>query len=324
MKGLKPLKTIPLNFTDLEVSAICLGAGPFGTSVPKEQAFTLMDAFYTHGGNFIDTAHVYGDWEPGEKAISEKVIGEWMESRGTRNDIVISTKGGHPLLETMDISRVKIEELEIDIQGSLEALRTDTIDIYFLHRDNPQIPAAEVIEWLEAQKVKGKIRYYGCSNWMLERIAEAQRYASSKGFAGFICNQIQDSLADSNLERMAKLQMVVADKAFDAFHRQSGMNLMAYTALAHGYFSKKERDLPLFGMTKELFDLPQNIKILEVMKSLKPNTVNDFNYQYILKRPYPSIPITAFTKVEQMIEAIGCCSKDMPAALLEKVAIHKR
>ena len=313
-----------LNQTDLEVSVICLGTVAFGTSVSKPQAFSQLDEFVAQGGNFIDTAHVYGDWGPGEKALSEKVVGEWMESRGYREKVVVSTKGGHPLLATMEVSRVNVEELETDLRGSLESLRSDTIDLYFLHRDNPQLPVAELIDWLECQKANGKVRYYGCSNWSLPRIMEAQRYAQSKGYGGFVCDQIQDSLADSNLAWMAKRQMVVADNSFDRYHRQSGMNFMAYMAVAGGYFSKKEAHIPLPDQTRELYDLPQNEKMLEVMSTLKPYSVNDFCYQYILQRPYPSIPVTAFTTLEQMRDTIQCCTKDMPSELITRVSAYKR
>jgi aryl-alcohol dehydrogenase-like predicted oxidoreductase len=317
------MKYARLNYTDLEVSTLCLGTGPFGTSVSKEQAFQQMDEFVALGGNFIDTAHVYGDWGPGEKALSEKIIGEWMDIRGCRKNVVISTKGGHPLLETMDISRVNVKELEIDLCASLDALRTDAIDIYFLHRDNPEVPVADLIEWLEMQKHKGKIRHYGCSNWSLQRMAEAQQYARSKGHDGLICNQIQDSLADSNHELMARTQMVVADKSFDLYHRQSGMNFMAYMAVAHGYFSKMEANVPLSATVKKAYDLAQNVKMLELMKTMKPYSVNDFSYQYILQRPYPSIPISSFSKLEQMRESIESCCKDMPRELIDKVSALK-
>jgi aryl-alcohol dehydrogenase-like predicted oxidoreductase len=317
------MRYLKLNRTDLEVSALCLGAGPFGTSVPKDQAFSQLDAFVTLGGNFLDTAHIYGDWGPGEKALSEKIIGQWMESRRCRKDVVISTKGGHPLLSTMEVSRVLLPELEIDLQGSLEALRTNSIDIYFLHRDNPQVPVAEIVDWLEEQKTGGRIRYYGCSNWSLQRIVEAQQYAGSKGYTGLICNQILDSLADINRESTTRMQMVVADQAFDAYHRQSGMNLMAYMAVAHGYFAKKEANIALSDSARALFEFPQNQKMLEVMLTHKPYSVNDFVYQYILQRPYPSIPITAFRNLDQMKQSIASCEVEMPKELVEQVSSYK-
>jgi aryl-alcohol dehydrogenase-like predicted oxidoreductase len=283
-----------------------------------------MDEFVARGGSFIDTAHVYGDWGPGEKAKSEKVIGAWMTSRGCRRAVRISTKGGHPRLDTMDVPRLSAKELEVDLGESLDALRTDTIDLYFLHRDDPHVPVAELIEWLESQKARGSIRHYGCSNWSLQRIVEAQQYARSKGYAGFICNQIQDSLADVNRALLDSMQMVVADEFFDAYHRQSGMNLMAYMALAHGYFAKREANVPLSERQKELYDLPQNVKMLEVMKGMQPYSVNDFSYQYILQRPYPAIPITSFSTIEQMREAIASCSTAMPVEMIEKVSAYKR
>lgn len=318
------MKYLRFNHTDLDVAALCLGTSPFGTSLTRNQAVEQMEMYVSSGGNFFDTAHVYGDWEPGERARSERIIGEWIKKWNSRSKVVLSTKGGHPLLETMDISRVSLPDLEMDLQGSLEALQTEFIDLYFLHRDNPQLPVAEIMDWLEEQKAKGRIRYYGCSNWSLPRIIDAQRYALAKGYTGFVCNQIQDSLADSSLAVTTQLQMVVADKSFETYHQRTGMNRMAYMALAHGYFSKMQLKIPLPDDEKELYDLPQNATMFEVMKSLPSYTVNDFSYQYILQRPYPSIPITSFETIGQMKEAIASCSKDIPIEIINKISAFKR
>jgi aryl-alcohol dehydrogenase-like predicted oxidoreductase len=311
------------NRTKLDISVLCLGTSPFGTTVSKDQAFAQLDAFASLGGNFIDTAHVYGDWEPGERSISEKVIGEWMELRGCRADMVISTKGGHPLLESMDIPRVNVVDLEVDLQGSLDALRTDWIDIYFLHRDNPRLSVDEIIEWLETQKANGKIRYYGCSNWSLPRIQEAQNYALPRRYDGFVCNQIQDSLADINRSELDRLQMVVVDKSFSDYHCQTGLNLMAYMAAAHGYFAKKSANLPLDDDDTHLFDLPQNRKMLEAMKKFGLYSVNDLSFQYILQKPYPSIPIASFENTDQIAEIVESCCKDVPFELVKKISGYK-
>jgi aryl-alcohol dehydrogenase-like predicted oxidoreductase len=317
------MKYLRFNQTELEASVLCLGTVSFGTDLPKEQAFAQLDTFAGLGGNIIDTAHVYGDWEPGERARSEKVIGEWMEQRGCRAEMVISTKGGHPLLETMDVSRLSLADLEVDLQGSLDALRTGSIDLYFLHRDDPDLPVEEVIEWLEAQKSVGRIRYYGCSNWSLPRIQEAQKYAHSRGYSGFVCNQIQDSLADINRADLEKSQMVAADPSFIEYHVRTGMNLMAYMAAAHGYFPKKSANLPMDDDDISRFDLPQNRKMLEGMKNIQPYSVNDLAFQYVIQKPYPSIPIASFENTVQMVEIADSCCKDVPFELVERIAAFK-
>lgn len=84
-----------LTGTDLLVSGLCLGTVQFGASVGEKECFEQLDEFTDLGGNFLDTAHVYGDWLPGERARSERMIGKWMKQSGRRNHFVISTKGAH-------------------------------------------------------------------------------------------------------------------------------------------------------------------------------------------------------------------------------------
>ena len=101
--------------TDLNVSSICLGTASIGSTIDREKSFTLLDKFFEMGGNFLDTAHVYADWIPGEKSSSEKTIGKWMRERGIRDKIIIGTKGGHPLLSGEMIMRLSREELTSDL-----------------------------------------------------------------------------------------------------------------------------------------------------------------------------------------------------------------
>ena len=116
-----------LQSTDLKVSGICLGTVKYGTDMAERDAWEQMDSFLDLGGNFLDTAHVYGDWTPGERAKSEHVIGRFLKNRGNRSRVIISTKGAHPYMETMGESRVKPECIRRDLEESLQALGTDEI-----------------------------------------------------------------------------------------------------------------------------------------------------------------------------------------------------
>ena len=118
---------------DIRVSPIGLGTVNFGTGISEQDCFEQLDR-YADVGNLIDTAHVYGDWVPGERGQSERVIGKWMASRQCRELVVISTKGAHPRLSSMDSSRVKPEDIRLDLEESLRCLQTDVIDLYFLHQ----------------------------------------------------------------------------------------------------------------------------------------------------------------------------------------------
>ena len=231
--------TLPPN--NLTVSVLCLGTDRFGTVIDEAQAFRLLDGFVAAGGNFVDTAHVYADWVPGApKSASEKTIGRWLKARNNRQEIVIATKGGHPDPANLDLPRLSSAELLRDLQESLACLQTDYVDLYWLHRDDPSIPAGELIEFLHEQVAAGKIRCFGCSNWRAGRIREAIDYAAAHGLQGFVANQPEWSLAVPNPSARTDPLLVQFDEAGFDLHRQTGLAVIPYSAQAKGFFSKLE------------------------------------------------------------------------------------
>ncbi len=302
---------ITMNQTDLNVSKFALGTGNYGTSIPEATAIRQMDQFFGSGANFIDTAHVYGDWEPGELAKSEKIIGRYLKKTGKRHDAVISTKGAHPKLETMHISRVTPNDIRIDLEESLQALQTDYIDLYFLHRDNTAIPAAELIGTLEEARQQGKIRWYGCSNWSLERIREADETAKTDGLSGFICNQLMWSLADINASAIWDKTLNFMDIPTWQYHLQTGKSAMCYTSMANGYLSKKLSQTPLHPAHSAKYTNPQNDQILSIIKKsgLPAGAVS---LAYLMAQPFSTVPIAAFRTDAQLAEAIKSCDFVLP------------
>jgi aryl-alcohol dehydrogenase-like predicted oxidoreductase len=144
----------------IKVSSIVLGSDSFGTIIDEQTAFSLMDKFCSFGGNTIDTARIYGAHFGGDAGDSEAVIGKWLSKRGKREDVVISTKCAHPNLATMDISRLSKKEIEDDVDKSLVTLKTDYIDILWLHRDDINVSVDEIIDTLDGLVKKGKIRRF--------------------------------------------------------------------------------------------------------------------------------------------------------------------
>lgn len=230
---------ILLSNTDMYVSSLCIGIVNYGTSTDSKGAKIQLNRFVELGENFIDTAHVYGDWVPGPKGRSERVIDQWLNETGLRQDIIISTKSAHPDITDMSISRLTPEDIEKDLNESLEFLNTDYIYIYSLHLDTPDVPEEEILDVLEKTRTAGKIRYYGCSNWTLPRIIEASDYASKQNITVFDCNQLMWSLADINYGGIDDKTFVVLDKDTYEYHKKADLNAMAYTAMAKGYFSNK-------------------------------------------------------------------------------------
>ena len=123
MKYSKIFKNLP------RLSCVALGTDYYGKTIPESDARGLMDRYFELGGNVIDTAHVYSDYLPGEKHMSEKVIGRWMRDNDMRSRTILSTKGGFPVVGDMHASRIDRGNIFSDIAGSLECLRTDHIDI---------------------------------------------------------------------------------------------------------------------------------------------------------------------------------------------------
>lgn len=306
--------------TDLSVSKLCLGTTGFGTNITEKDAFEQMDTFIENGGNFIDTALIYGNFGNGGTGLSERITGKFLETNNMRDKVVLCTKGGHPDFDNFSKSRVTIPDLTADLAQSLENLRTDAVDIYFLHRDNPEIPASELIEWLEEQKRSGKFKYYGCSNWTFDRIYEAQSYAYSKGFEGFICNQTLATLADVNKAPLKPRDMTVLDANTLHFQEDTQINGMAYMSLANGYFIKRLAGQPLSDMYKEYYENPVNEKIAGWLKSYEETdgkySVEDLCFGYFDIFPFPMSAIASFSTKEQLLSAMHSCDITLPENLL--------
>ncbi len=232
------MQSVRIPTTNLDVSSLCLGTGEFGSKVDRQASFQLLDAFVEAGGNFIDTANVYGDWVAGTKSNSEKTIGAWLTARGNRSQMVVATKGAHPLLSSMQVPRCSPEEISHDIEQSLGHLQTDVIDLYWLHRDDPTRPTGEIIETLAAQVKAGKIRYFGCSNWRVERIEAANAYAAAHQLPGFVGDQMLWNAAKLDVSALPDKTMVAMEPALYHYHEESGLAAIPYSSQAHGLLHK--------------------------------------------------------------------------------------
>lgn len=150
-------------------SVICLGVAEFGLGITDDESFAMLDAFATAGGNMADTAHVYAAWLPDGQGESERALGRWLRSRQPR-DFFVATKGGHPNLADMSIARLAPECIAQDLNESLERLRQDSVDLYWLHRDAPQVAVGEIMDALNEHLRQGCVRALGASNWSVARI----------------------------------------------------------------------------------------------------------------------------------------------------------
>ena len=168
--------------------AVVLGSVFFGTQIARDASYAVMDTYLEGGGNFIDTANGYALWLPEGVGASERTIGEWMRARGLRDQIVLATKGAHfrPDGAPGHCSR---EQIEDHLTQSLERLAVETVDLYWLHRDEPARPVGEIIETLADIRRSGRIRAYGASNWEPDRIEAANQYAEAHHLPRFVASQ---------------------------------------------------------------------------------------------------------------------------------------
>ena len=230
------------------VSRIVFGCA-IGAMWEGKDVSHLLDKARDVGINTFDTARVYGR--------SEESLGRWLNTQN-REELVVISKCCHPSPEGEKcVGEAFILE---DLETSLNALRTDYIDIYLLHRDNEAVPASEIVETLNACRAAGKIRAFGVSNWRIERIIEANAYAKSHGLTPLSCSSPHFSLAEQIPGKWNGGCLTLTGKSNAAsrtWYRENAFSILAFSSLANGFFSGKMRsDQP---ETRELFPAPLRV-----------------------------------------------------------------
>lgn len=179
--------------TNLDVFPLCLGGNVFGWTADAAESSYLLDGFVAGGGNFIDTADVYSAWVPSnEGGESETIIGDWMERRGNRADVVIATKVAK-WGPRAGLSRANILAAADD---SLRRLKTDYIDVYYAHEDDQTVELEESLGAFDELVRSGKVRFIAASNYSGARLKQAVSVSQANGFNEYIAIQNQYNLAD--------------------------------------------------------------------------------------------------------------------------------
>lgn len=243
-----------------KASKIFLGTAYFGDGISREEAFTIMDTFRENGGTHIDTARLYA------KGMSEEIVGEWLNDRKA-SEMHIFTKGGYYEPDAGEVSRVTPKEIISDLDKSLKALNTDSVEFYWLHRDDRVIEPGEVAELMNSLVKAGKIRKFGASNWQSDRIKAVNEYAQKHSLMGFSASQIRFNPAYCLGERGGLVGM---DKDEFEFYKEADMPVVAYSSQAKGFFSKvAEQGIDaLSEKAKKRYLCEENLEKAEFMKSL--------------------------------------------------------
>ncbi|MDF2798288.1 MAG: oxidoreductase [Devosia sp.] len=261
------------------LSAVALGFEDFRTFASGS---VLMDAYWEKGGNLFDTAFVYG------AGYTETLFGQWHTSRGTREQAVLIGKGAHsPLCYPDQIGK--------QLTQSLDRLQTDYVDIYFMHRDNTDVPVGEFVDAMDREVQAGRIRgIFGGSNWTRERMDEAIAYAEKTGK--------QKPGALSNNFALAEMQDVIwpgcvssSDDQWKAWFRDRQIPNFAWSSQGRGFFTDRAGRDKLDN--EELVRVWYNEKnfgrrdrAVELARELGKSPIH-VALAYVLHQPFPVVPL---------------------------------
>jgi len=294
--------------TDLRVSEICLGTMTFGTPVAESEAVILTQQAIDRGINFIDTANMYEGYarhSGSAGGVAETILGKALEGR--RESIVLATKVGMKVGEDAADEGTGPEAIRRQLDLSLSRLATDYVDIYYLHRPDTAVPLVDILGEIQIQINKGKIRYYGISNYSAEQTAELLKIADRNNLPRPVIHQPPYSLLKRDVEEdllplcekegiaVAPYQVLQGGLLTGKYHRGE--------AVPEGSRKAEKADwLP--GLDDELFDRLQQI---EAQAGRKGRTMMQHALLEVLKIP-PVVSIVSGVKridqVESLIAAI--------------------
>ncbi len=292
--------------TDITSSQIALGTDRMGTHLSADDSFAVLDEFYHLGGNLIDTAAVYGNWDGGESSLSEKTIGKWIKDKNIRSKLFISTKGGHHDLNTLK-SRLSRDEILSDINSSLKNLGTDYVDFYFLHRDDKSIPIPEIMDTMLLILKEGKSRTIGLSNWSTERFEEADEYCRKHG-AAVVSSQIQFGLACPNIDVIEPGLEIMKNSEFE-YYSKKDISLFAFSAQSKGYFSKIFSGRELSDKARVRYKNEKSENVYNMLADICRKTgcdISSLTVSLLLNNPsFCTVPIVGCKNPEQIRTSLG-------------------
>jgi aryl-alcohol dehydrogenase-like predicted oxidoreductase len=285
----------------------------FGWTIDEQRSFEVLDAYAQGGGNFIDTADVYGRRGPQGAGSSERIIGRWIAARGNREQLVIATKvGSFP-----DLRGLSESTIERAVEGSLERLGIDQIDLYYAHEDDPDTPLEETLGAFQRLIDAGRIRYAAASNYGAARLREALALGEREGTASYVALQPHYNLLERGYER--ELREVC---------ETHGLACVPYFGLARGFLTGKYRpggeqvSSPRAAGVRESYFNERGFAVLAALDELAAGhgtTVAAVALAWLLAQPTVIAPIASATSPEQMAELLPATGLELSAAEIERL-----
>ena len=294
------MKNVQLGNTDLEIKPIFFGGNVFGWTLNEEESFRILDGFLDRGFNAIDTANNYSYWVDGNVGTeSERIIGNWIKSRGVRDQIVLATKvGGRNMIQ--DKPNTTKAHILKEVEESLIRLQTDYIDLYQTHYDDINTPVEETLSAYNQLIKEGKVRYIGASNFSSERLIESLDKSELYNLPQYKTLQPEYNLYER--QHFEEFLQPVAEKY--------NLAVIPYYSLASGFLSgkyKTEEDLQqsLRGEGIKKYLNERGFKILDALQTI--STRYNISYSavalaWLMDQKTVAAPIASATK-EQHLDA---------------------
>jgi len=294
------MNLVSLGNTGLKVSKICLGTMTFGREADEAMSFRIMDRFYELGGAFLDTADQYST------GLSEEIVGRWIKERALRGRVIVATKVYHQMTPNPNDGYLSRYHIIKACEDSLRRLQTDVIDLYQIHRWDPETPPAETLEALNDLVRQGKVRYIGCSNLKAWHLTEFLRLADRRNWSRFVCMQP----IYSALNRSAELEILPLCAA-------EGLGVIVYNPLAGGMLTGKYRrgqPLPLGARleanetyyrryyTEHALDIVERFAQAASAREVTPAQLA---LAWVLAEPRVTCPIVGARNLEQLNDTLG-------------------
>ena len=273
----------------LEVSVVGLGCNNFGRRLDSDATSAVVDAAIDEGITFFDTADVYGDTR------SEEFLGRALGRR--RDEVVVATKFGAQIDEQRKGARP--EYVRRAVEDSLRRLGTDCIDLYQLHRPDPEVPVEDTLGALDELVRAGKVREIGCSNFSAEQLRAAEEAVTREGGARFVSVQNEYSLLHREPERAVLPEC-----------ERGGIAFIPYFPLASGLLTGKyRRDQPapegsrLQSSRGDSLLTDRNLAVVEKLiefSESRGHTILEIAFSWLLERPAVRSVIAGATSPEQV------------------------
>lgn len=294
-----------LGTSELSVFPLNLGGNVFGWTADRQTSFDILDAFTAGGGNFIDTADGYSAWVPGNTGgDSERLIGEWQELRGNRDELVIATKvSQHP-----EFQGLAGDNILKAADASLDRLRTDHIDLYYAHFDDETVPLEETVTALSSLVDAGKVRYIGISNYSAARIAEWFEIVDAKGLHRPVALQPHYNLVEREFEGALR---TVAER--------EQLAVLPYFSLAKGFLTGKYREgvevdsVRAEGAQAYLAEHAALLPVLDEVAATHGVSVATVSLAWLRSQSTVAAPIASARTVEQLPDLLAAATLELAA-----------